>query len=592
MIQNNYFTDNEDLQFHFDLLAEKKEIIDEYEHGFADAAKYKETGDEKLAYAPSTHEEALDYYRTILENVGDLSGNQFSQAARELDEIGLKYKDGKVEFPKLMVENYNKFTEAGLLPYALKRENNGLGLPVSIITILVEVLARADIGFGMTFGVNNLSEVIEKYGSEEQKAKWLPKMASGEYTGAMALSEPNFGSDLSSVMTKAVKQDDGTYRLTGTKRYITHGCGMAEAPSAILTLARTGSPESGARGLSFFIVDSKDIEVIGIEHKLGLKCSPTCEIAYENSPAELIGEEGRGLTKFAMGMMNGARLGVGNLSVGNATAAYYEAVKYAEEREQFGKKIKDIPAVKKILDKMEREVAAMRCLNMEAAYSIDMYHWRSEHLLESGKSEREVRKDAHVQFWDRIATLFTPLCKYYSSEVANQLAYDCIQIHGGAGFTEDYDAARIYRDSRILSIYEGTTQLQMLAAIGGVTAGMSATGYLRKYLEELTAQFEVSEDSQKLREIFEKAIDTYKSIEKSEDKSLVAFEMVDLATRYINGLLLEHTASRLEGEKKAKRLQLCEEYNIDSLGIAASHVNRLERTAAKSGSEKLELVAG
>ena len=578
MIKSNYFTDNEDLQQHFKNCIDFTSIVNEYEGDFLDAKRYKDTNDEKLAYAPSNHEEAVEYYRTILEQVGDLCGNYFSQDAQELDAIGLKLVDGKVIFPEKMLENYQKFVDAGLLPYGLKRESGGLALPLTVVTLAVEIMARADIGFGMSFGVANLAEVIERFASEEQKKKWIPMMAKGDITGAMALSEPNFGSDLSSVMTKAVKQEDGTYRLTGTKRFITHGCGTGERPSAILTLARTGSPTSGARGLSFFIVDSRDIEVIGIEHKMGLKCSPTCEIAYENTPAEIIGEEGRGLTKFAMGMMNSARLGVANLSVGNATAALYEAIKYAEEREQFGKKIKDLPAVRKILDRMEREVAAMRVLNLEAAFSIDKYHWRSERLEAAGKTEREVRKDEQVQFWDKIATLMTPLAKYYSSEIANRLAYDAIQIYGGSGYVEEYDVARIYRDSRILSIYEGTTQLQVVAAIGGVVAGMSEKGQLSQYLKDIENSIKVSDQLRELKKIFLATLEDFKAISSTEQKAYVAFEMVEIAARYINGLLLERTAQQLKGDYKNKREIQAIEYNIDSMGIMLQHNNRIKAT--------------
>ena len=591
MIKNNYFTDNEDLQLHFELLKRRTEIVDEYENGFVDAKKYAETGDEKLAYAPNNHEEAFEYYRTILENIGDLAGNQFSQTAAELDKDGLKLKDGKVLFPETMLKNYDKVVEAGLLPYTLKRENGGLSLPFTIVGLFVEIFARADIALIMAFGCANLSEVIERYGSQAQKDQWLPKMASGEITSAMALSEPNYGSDLSSVMTKAVKQDNGTYLLTGTKRYITHGCGMGDRPAAILTLARTGSPTSGARGLSFFIVDSRDVEVISIENKLGLKSSPTCEIAFENSKGDLIGEEGRGLTKFAMGMMNGARIGVANLGVGNATAAYTESLKYAEEREQFGKKIKDIPAVRKMLEKMEREVAAMRALHIEADYSIDMYHWRSEKLEEEGKTDREIRKDSQIQFWEKLANMFTPLAKYYTSEVANRIAYDGIQIHGGAGFVEDYDVARIYRDSRILSIYEGTTQLQMLAAIGGITAGMSEKGQLKGYLDKLTSKFEVSSASREMLQNLERAVEVYRALDSSENKSFIAFEVVETAARTINGLLLENITSLLEeGDQKDRYQKLSQEYNVDSLGLARNHLTRLEATLAKdqAGTKKLQ----
>ncbi|MBI3394330.1 MAG: acyl-CoA dehydrogenase family protein, partial [Spirochaetia bacterium] len=458
MIQNNYFNENPDIQLQFQKLLDWKEIVNLYEDGFRDAKKYKDTKDEKFSMAPNSVEEAIETYRTVLEAIGELTGSEIAPRAPEMDKIGLKFDNGKVTFPKPMTEAYNVVKEAGLQPYSISRKYGGLGIPCVVQSMVMEVLARGDAALSIAIGCVNLAETIERFASKEMKEAVIPRMASGEITGAMALTEPNYGSDLPNVQTRAVKAEDGTWRLTGTKRFITHGCGFTDTPAVILTLARTGGPTSGARGLSFFLVKSEDVEIAGIERKLGLHCSPTCEVVFDNAPGEIIGQEGMGLVKYAMGMMNNARLSIASQAMGIASAALFEAKKYASERQQFGKLIQEIPAVKKMIDRMERECAAMRCLLYEAAGSVDHYVWKLEHLESDGKTEKEIRADEEIRFWEKMANLFTPLSKYYISEMCNIVASDALQIHGGSGYTEDYDVARIYRDARITNIYEGTTQ--------------------------------------------------------------------------------------------------------------------------------------
>ena len=573
MIKNNYFTDNADLQLQFQYLIKFQEVIDEYENGFEDAKKYSQTGEEQYALAPQDYNSAKEYYYQVLESFGDITGNYVSQEAAKMDKKGLTLEDGKVIFSEEMVKLWNMVKDAGLLPFTLKREYKGLGLPVTVFSIIMELLSRADVAFGMSISMLNLAETIEKFASKEVKDKWIPKMVASEYTGAMALSEPNYGSDLSSVMTKAIKQEDGTYLLNGTKRFITHGCGMSNFPAAILTLARTGEAKNGARGLSFFVVDGKTVQVAGIEHKLGIKSSPTCEIVYENSIGEIIGEEGYGLTKYAMGMMNAARLGTGMFGVGVATAAYEEAKKYASEREQFGKLIQDIPAVKKMLDRKEREIVAMRCLNMEAAFSIDMYRWRQDRLEERGASDREIRKDEKIKYWEKLASIFTPICKYYCSEMGNRIAYDSMQVHGGVGFTEEFDVAKLYRDVRILTIYEGTTQLQVIASIGGIISGMTEKGILRDYLVKLMKQIEASELSKNIFSMLENSINLYKEL---KEKEYYSFEVVETNARLLTGLLLERSIVNLKENANERRKQMSKDFNIESLAIAKANLVKLE----------------
>ncbi|MCB1317090.1 MAG: acyl-CoA dehydrogenase family protein [Leptospiraceae bacterium] len=573
MIQNNYFSDNQDLMLHFDQLIDWNPLVDQYEDGFTDAAEYAKTNDDRLAFAPSTYEEAHEYYRSVLESTGELMGTFVAPRAAEMDKEGLKFADGKVTFPPALNECMEKVREAGVQPYSLGRHFGGLGLPATVQMMCSEISARADASFCLAYGSPNVAEIVERYGSREMVDEWLPKLAAGERACAMALTEPNYGSNLPGVQTRAVEDEDGVWRLTGTKRFITHGCGYENMPSIILTLARTGSPESGARGLSFFLVDGKDVEIAGIETKMGLHCSPTCEVVYDNAPGQLIGKTGYGLIRYSMGMMNTARLTIASQSLGIAVAAHEEARKYAGEREQFGKLIQDIPAVKRMLNRMEREIAAMRCLCVEAARTVDNYLWSKHRKEQAGMSDREINQDKSIKHWEKLADLFTPLSKYYVSETCLQIASDALQIHGGAGYTEEYDVARIYRDARITTIYEGTTQLQVVGAIGGVVAGMNATGNLREYLEREMGAFNVSEETRTLFQKLEESIELYRKLS-GETKDALAFEVVQTAARLVMGLLLEKSIQKA-GDKAEHRREMAAAFHADSLAMVEANLVRL-----------------
>ena len=583
MILSNYFEDNQDLQQNFHNLIDWDEIVPAYENNFADAKTYKETGDERLAYAPSNVDEAIEYYSSVLQSVGEIMGKEVASRAAEMDKEGLKYADGKVTFPAAQQECFRLMKESGLQPTGLGRHYGGLGLPLTVQGMITEVASRADSAFALAFGSVNIADVVEHYGSKEMCAEYLPRLARGELSCAMALTEPNYGSNLADIQTKAVQGADGVWRITGAKRFITHGSGYTGMPSVILTLARTGEPNSGARGLSFFLVEGKDVQVAGIEKKMGLHCSPTCEVVYEDSPGQLIGQTGYGLIKYSMGMMNAARISIAAQGVGVGAAAYAEAKKYASERVQFGRAIQDIPAVRRILDRMEREQAAMRMLLLEACRTVDLYLWRKSFLThQSGKSEKEAKRDERVARWEKLADLFTPLCKYYTTEGCIRHASDALQIHGGAGYTEEYDVARIYRDARITSIYEGTTQLQVVGAIGGVVAGMAPTGYLRNYINEQMGRFAPSADLKSVFESLEQAVQIYKNYEKSETKDRMAFEVVELTARFLNGMLFERSLSRLTGADREHRARLAEAYQNESLSIAAANVLQLQRAERQS----------
>ncbi len=585
MLKGNYFTDNEDILFHFEKVIQWNSLVPTFENDFQDYKQYEKTKNEKLVYAPSNCEEARENYKATLEAVGDIAGNYVAPVAAEMDKIGLKYDNGKVIFPNAMIECFNKAQEAGVIPYSISRIYGGLSLPNTVQTMMLEILSRADSSFALAVGATNIAEIMEICANEELLEKWLPKISSGEYVSAMSLTEPNYGSDLSNVKTKAVKDKDGQWRLTGTKRFITHGCGFANTPSLILTLARTGSPESGARGLSFFLVNSKDVHIANIEKKLGIHCSPTCEVVYDNSLGILLGQEGKGLMKYAMAMMNGARMAVAAQSMGVAEAAYQEANKYANEREQFGKTIKNIPAVRKMLRRMQRENIAMRCLLYEASLFVDLSH--PKHIAEKAdKPITDFYNGANVRKADKLANYFTPLAKFYISEMCNTISYDALQIHGGAGYTEEYDVARIFRDARITNIYEGTTQLQVVAAIGGATAGMTPTGFLKIYLEEQLKMFKPSKELLEVYKGFESLVELYRTFKESELKDELAFEMVHSSSRVVLGMLAERSLLKTDAKDLVHRSSLIEEFQIESLTYLASYAKKFELMSKKNLASK------
>ncbi|MBK8393970.1 MAG: acyl-CoA dehydrogenase family protein [Leptospiraceae bacterium] len=573
MIKSNYFSSNSDMLLHFEKFIPWHEIVPVYENNFSDAHKYSETGNDLLATAPATVEEAIEYYKTILETTGDVTGNFVSERVKAMDVKGAQFENGKVTHPKEIIESVNKAKDAGIQPYGFKRKFGGLGLPFTVRALIGEVTYRVDTSFAIAFGCVNLGEILERIASKEMQEEWIPKMANGEFCAAMGLTEPNHGSDLPNIRTKATKNADGKWVLNGTKRFITQACGLGDTPSIILTLARSGG--NGARGLSFFLVQSKDIQIAGIEKKMGLHASPTCEVVFENSPALLIGEEGYGLVRYTMGMLNGARMGIAAQGVGMATAAFEEARIFASTRIQFGKPIEEIPAIKKMLRRMEREIMAMRCLTLEGGRTVDMYYWRMEHLQEAGKLDKEISNDEEVRHWNKLADLLTPVSKYYCSEMCNRIAYDALQIHGGSGFTEDYDIARIYRDARIITIYDGTTQIQVMAAIGGVISGMSATGHFRKYLTNELAKFPSSNRIRNLFTFLEDAVNTYKEIKASDVRDSFSLELVEVATRVLAGIHLEKTGHMLDGSAKSNRLKHADEYNADTLAIALGNISRM-----------------
>ncbi|TGL34742.1 acyl-CoA dehydrogenase [Leptospira koniambonensis] len=577
MIANNYFTDDEDLKLIFEHLIDWASIVKSTEgEEFFEHELYKKTNNPRYEMAPSSVEEAVELYRSSLESLGEFFGKDVSQLSSVMDKKHLRYENGKVIFPDETTSVYEKFRDTGLMPFSISREAGGLGLPGTISAFYGMVMARADVSFCMTVALLNLAQIVSRYGTEEQIENFAAKAATGETLFAMSLTEPDFGSDLNNVRTTAVKMEDGSYRLNGTKRFISQGCGLGPYPSSLLTLARTGN--GGARGLSVFLVKSEDVTVAGIETKMGIHASPTCEIVYENSHGELLGQEGLGLTRYTTGMTNFMRLGSAACGPGSAAGAYYESQKYAEERQQFGKAIGEIPAVAEMLHKIQREVNAMRLLTFETARVVDMYQHHQIRLEKANKEDREIRKDERVKKWGNLATVLTPISKYYCSEEGHKCAGLAIQIHGGAGYTEDYDVARIFRDSRINTIYEGTSQIHVRIAVGAIVAGMSGEGNFKKYLESIKA--DVKSPSKYLNEqaqIFEDAISKFKSIEDDQAKERVAENLMIITSRYLCSMLYEKAVAKLKQTNQFDRWSKdCRAFVIDSTAISKACIYRIE----------------
>ena len=452
----NFFTDNPHLQFQLSHPLMQR-IITLKENYFNDKDEFD--------FAPKDFEDALDSYTQVLEIIGEISGNVIAPNAASVDHDGPLLKDKSVIYAKGTQENIDAVVKGGLMGITLPRKYDGLNFSTVPFIMGGEMVARADGGFANIWGLQDCAETINEFGSDDQKERFLKRVSKGE-TMAMSLTEPDAGSDLQAVMLKANYDDEKqTWILNGVKRFITNG-----DADISLVLARSEDGTKDGRGLSMFIYDKNNggVSVRRIENKLGIKGSPTCELVFKDAPVELCGSRRLGLIKYVMALMNGARLGVAGQSVGISEAAYREALNYANNREQFGKPIIQFPAIYEMLSVMNAKLTASRCLLYETARFVDMYktlaHIATERPLT--KEEKEEQKK-----YQKLADIFTPLAKGLTSEFCNEIAYDALQIHGGSGFMKDYPIERIYRDARITTIYEGTTQLQVVAAIKGVTTG-------------------------------------------------------------------------------------------------------------------------
>ena len=451
----NYYNDNPALRHYLNHPLMER-IVALKERDFADADKYD--------YAPLDFADAMDSYDKVLEVVGEICGDIIAPNAEDVDHEGPRVENGRVIYAEGTKRNLEACRKAGLMGMAMPRRLGGLNFPITPYIMAADIVSRADAGFENLWGLQDCAETIYEFADDAQKEKYIPRVCAGE-TMSMDLTEPDAGSDLQSVMLKATERPDGTWVLNGVKRFITNGDSDIH-----LVLARSEEGTRDGRGLSMFIYDKRNggVTVRRIENKMGIKGSPTCELVYKDAPAELVGSRRMGLIKYVMALMNGARLGIAAQSVGLSENAYREALAYARDRKQFGKAIIEFPAVGEILSVMKAKLDASRALLYACTRFVDMYKIYDD-IAKERKLSVDEKKEAKE--FSRLADAFTPLAKGMTSEFANQNAYDCIQIHGGSGFMKDYACERVYRDARITSIYEGTTQLQVVAAIRHVTTG-------------------------------------------------------------------------------------------------------------------------
>ena len=485
----NYYTDHPEIEFHLNHPLMKR-VVDLKERNYVEKDQFED--------APVNYEDAIENYKRLLDITGDVAANIIEPNSEDVDLEGPHLENGRMIYASKTFENLDATRKAGLWGLSMPRRYGGLNLPNAIFSMASEIIAAADAGFQNIWSLQSCINTLYEFGSEEQRQKYIPRICAGE-TMSMDLTEPDAGSDLQRVMLKATQDEDGTWRLNGVKRFITNGDSDIH-----LVLARSEEGTKDGRGLSMFIYDKRDggVTVRHIEHKLGIHGSPTCELVYKNAKAELCGNTRLGLIKYVMALMNGARLGIAAQSVGVEQEAYNEGLAYAKERAQFGEKIINFPAIYDMLSRMKAKLDAGRSLLYCCARYVDIYK-ALEDIARDTKLTPEERQE--MKKYTRLADAFTPLAKGMNSEYANQNAYDAISIHGGSGFIMEYKCQRLFRDARIFSIYEGTTQLQVVAAIRYITNG-TYLSIIKEMLEN-----EVSDDLKSLKERVAKLVELYEA---------------------------------------------------------------------------------
>ena len=485
----NYYTDHPEIEFHLNHPLMKR-VVDLKERNYVEKDQFED--------APVNYEDAIENYKRLLDITGDVAGNIIEPNSENVDQEGPHLENGRMIYASKTFENLEATRKAGLWGLSMPRRYGGLNLPNAVFSMASEIISAADAGFQNIWSLQSCIDTLYEFGSEEQRQKYIPRICAGE-TMSMDLTEPDAGSDLQRVMLKATQDADGTWRLNGVKRFITNGDSDIH-----LVLARSEEGTKDGRGLSMFIYDKRDggVTVRHIENKLGIHGSPTCELVYKNAKAELCGSTRLGLIKYVMALMNGARLGIAAQSVGVEQEAYNEGLAYAKERAQFGEKIINFPAVYDMLSRMKAKLDAGRSLLYCCARYVDIYK-ALEDIARDTKLTPEERQE--MKKYTRLADAFTPLAKGMNSEYANQNAYDAISIHGGSGFIMEYKSQRLFRDARIFSIYEGTTQLQVVAAIRYITNG-TYLGIIKEMMES-----EVSDDLKALKERVGKLVELYEA---------------------------------------------------------------------------------
>ena len=525
----NYYNDVPELKFHLNNPMMER-ICELKERGYADK--------EAFDYAPVDYADAMDSYDKVLEITGEITGEVIAPNAEGVDAEGPHCANGRVEYASGTKQNLDAMVKAGLNGMTMPRRFGGLNFPITPYTMCAEIVAAADAGFGNIWSLQDCIETLYEFGNEDQHSRFIPRVCAGE-TMSMDLTEPDAGSDLQRVMLKATQDEDGTWRLNGVKRFITNGDSDIH-----LVLARSEEGTRDGRGLSMFIYDKRDggVTVRHIENKLGIHGSPTCELVYKNAKAELCGSTRLGLIKYVMALMNGARLGIAAQSVGVSQAAYDEALKYANERKQFDTEIVKFPAVYDMIARIKAKLDAGRSILYQTARYVDIYK-ALEDIQRSRKLTAEERQE--LKKYSRLADAFTPIAKGMNSEYANQNAYDAIQVHGGSGFIMEYKSQRLYRDARIFSIYEGTTQLQVVAAIRYITNGTYLT-IIKEMLEK-----EVSEELKPMKarveemvKLSEQALEYVKEAQDQEMHDFLARRLYNMTAEIIMSLLILEDATR------------------------------------------------
>ncbi|NLY02184.1 MAG: acyl-CoA dehydrogenase [Rhodopirellula sp.] len=572
----NFFLDNQDIQFLFNYmdlkaLARIQEL--DAENGDAD-------------YAPVDEQDAVDNYRRVLEIAGQVAAETVAVNAEQVDEEGNRLnEDGTVTLHPLVQQNLDRMARADLMGFTLPRKYGGLNCPNLIYTMATEIVSRADASFMNMFGLQGIAETVNAFASQEIKDEVLPRFAEGEVTGAMVLTEPDAGSDLQAVRLRAHQDENGNWYLNGVKRFITNGCG-----EILLTLARSEPEISDGRGLSLFISErSEKVRVRHLEHKLGIHGSPTCELVFEDTPARLVGERQRGLITYVMALMNGARIGIAAQSLGIAEAAYRLARTYAHTRQQFGVPIERLPAVAEMVTDMQIAIEAARTLTYETSAICDQEN-NNLRILEWSKDldkdEQKERKQRSRAF-KRMNGMLTPMSKYYASEMACWVAHTAIQVLGGSGYMRDYAAERYLRDSRITTIYEGTSQLQVVAAVRGVTSG----GF-ENYVAELER---VEYEEPLLAELKQKLLDAKRRILEA-----VAFvksrptTYLDLSgRRLVDSAIIVIVGHLLLGQARAseRKVRVARRFIEGQLAVLRMNCEQV-LTGDASAMEEYELLAG
>ena len=541
----NFYSDNRDLVFTLKNL-DLSESVGMLEENYTCSAKYPG--------APVDFADALDNYERILSVVGEVSADRIAPRSREVDLHGAKFADGVVTYDPLTVQNLKDLAAAGVMGVMLPHQYGGLNFPVSVYTMMTEMVSRADASLQNIFGLQDIAETISVFGDDAQKEEYLPRFATGEFDGAMDLTEPDYGSDLPGVRLRAWQDADGNWFLNGMKRFITNGCAQVH-----LVLARSEEGTSDARGLSMFIAEKcPQLVVRRIEDKMGIHGVATCELQFNDVPAKLVGQRRMGLIRYVMSLMNGARVAISAQAVGIAEAAYREARKYASEREQFKSTIDKFPAIYSMLSSMKCKLTASRALLYETTRIVDLRNVYS-HIVDHGTPTPEQRQ--LKKYYERVAAQLTPMCKALCTESANQIAYDTIQIHGGTGYMRDFNAERYYRDARITNIYEGTTQLQVVAAIGGVIQRHLDTR-INEVAAEITGDKAVALKD-KLMALLDKqheAVGFVSSLKNPAYHDMMARNLVEMETIIFVGLLLLR-----DGVKCADRAPVAERYVLNGI---------------------------